>query len=163
VFLVLAANSLFACFTAAPPHFATPFTLMEFAAPVEVFLLLKLEVAILARFGAGIELAFPLNQFLDTSFVLVSLRHQMLALFFQFFDFQSLCVVLITLLLKLDLKPSNLLLVRHVIDQRLISKLLLSRQKLLRLIPKLVTLRHHHVHILVALNRIFSVVPVFLF
>ena len=163
MFLVLAANSLFACFTAAPPHFATPFTLMEFAAPVEVFLLLKLEVAILARFGAGIELAFPLNQFLDTSFVLVSLRHQMLALFFQFFDFQSLCVVLITLLLKLDLEPSNLLLVRHVIDKRLISKLLLSRQKLLGLIPKLVTLRHHHVHILVTLNRIFSVVPVFLF
>ena len=163
MFLVLAANSLFACFTAAPPHFATPFTLMEFAAPVEVFLLLKLEVAILARFGAGIELAFPLNKFLDTSFVLVSLRHQMLALFFQFFDFQSLCVVLITLLLKLDLEPSNLLLVRHVIDQRLISKLLLSRQKLLCLIPKLVTFRHHHVHILVTLNRIFSVVPVFLF
>lgn len=136
---------------------------MEFAAPVEVFLLLKLEVAILASFGAGIELAFPLNQFLDTSFVLVSLRHQMLALFFQFFDFQSLCVVLITLLLKLDLEPSNLLLVRHVIDKRLISKLLLSRQKLLGLIPKLVTLRHHHVHILVTLNRILSVVPVFLF
>jgi len=121
VFLVLAANSLFACFTAAPPHFATPFTLMEFAAPVEVFLLLKLEVAIFARFGAGIELAFPLNQFLDTSFILVSLGHQMFTFFFQFFDFQSLCVVLITLLLKLDLEPSNLFLARHAIDQRLIS------------------------------------------
>jgi hypothetical protein len=163
VFLVLAANSLFACFTAAPPHFATPFTLMEFAAPVEVFLLLKLKVAILARFGTGIELAFPLDQFLDTSFVLVSLRHQMFALFFQFFDFQSLYVVLITLLLKLDLEPSNLLLVSHVIDQQLIRELLFSPQKLLRLFPKLVTLRHHHVHILVALNRFPSVVPVFLF
>ena len=119
--MVLAANSLFARFTAAPPHFATPFTLMEFAAPVEVFLLLKLEVAILARFGAGIELAFPLDQFLDTSFVLVSLGHQMFTLFFQFFDFKSLCVVLITLLLKLDLEPSNLFLARHAIDQRLIS------------------------------------------
>lgn len=136
---------------------------MEFAAPVEVFLLLKLKVAILARFGTGIELAFPLDQFLDTSFVLVSLRHQMFALFFQFFDFQSLYVVLITLLLKLDLEPSNLLLVSHVIDQQLIRELLFSPQKLLRLFPKLVTLRHHHVHILVALNRFPSVVPVFLF
>jgi hypothetical protein len=73
VFLIFATDSLFACLTAAPPHFTTPITLMKFATPVKVFFLLVLLVAILARFKTGVKLAFPLDKFLDTSLVFVSL------------------------------------------------------------------------------------------
>jgi len=48
----LAARSVFACLAAAPPHLATPLGLVHAATPVEVFLLVEFQLAVLTLFQA---------------------------------------------------------------------------------------------------------------
>jgi len=114
--LVFATDSFFASLTATPPHLSTPLTLMQLAAPVEVFFFLILEVAILARLCARVKLTLPLDKLLNASFILVALRKQVLSLSLKLLNRLSLYIVLVVLLLKLDLEPSDLLLVCHIVN-----------------------------------------------
>jgi hypothetical protein len=70
VFRVLAARLIFAPFTTAPPHLATPVGLVHATAPVEVLLLTKLLHAVFARLLAAVEVALLRKQLLNPHFEL---------------------------------------------------------------------------------------------
>ena len=110
VWTKLAAGLLLALLTTAPPHLATVRGLMIPTAPIEVFLLLVLLAAVFACLVPTIEFALPLDELLDSGFLLfflsIELPRQPLqvedlllvlgALLCQCVDF--LCVGRITLL-----------------------------------------------------------------
>ena len=71
-----AARLLFAFFSAAPPHEASPITLVRSARPVEIFFLNEFFATNTARLDAGIDLTFTRNQFVYTRFEFLLLRLQ---------------------------------------------------------------------------------------
>jgi hypothetical protein len=109
VLLILAAKGILAGLSAAPPHFATPVTLMQLATPVEVLLLVVLAAAGLALLYAGVEFAFALDKLLDSSLVLVSLLSQVLLLFLETLILIHVLVGLLSLGFELSLEAANLL------------------------------------------------------
>ena len=96
VLAILAPELVFALPSTAPPHLPTVVTLMHPAAPVEIFFLIVLLAAILARLEATVVFTFALDQFLDPQLRLLLLHRKLLAGLLQIDYFLAIFVVFLS-------------------------------------------------------------------
>ena len=97
--LILATYSFLLSLATTPPHLTTPFTLMEFATPIKVFFFVKLHITVLTGLLARVKLSFSLYEFLNASFVFISLCKQMFSFFLKFIHLFSLNIIRICFML----------------------------------------------------------------
>jgi len=100
----LAPGLVLTLLTTAPPHLAAVVALMLPTAPIEVFFFIVLLAAGLACFETAVELALPLDKFLDSQLGLFFIHCELLACLLEDYYLLHVAVVFLCYMAELLLK-----------------------------------------------------------